>query len=90
MLQLVNQITKRSDLTYRKILEKMDKDAEALIVRQTILDRDFDVLPPWFKRFKDDLSVKIGLVYQGDRLLIPKSLRGCCKSFTVTTQEKAK
>ena len=38
ILQLVNQITKRSDVTYRKILEEMDKDPEAMLVRQAILE----------------------------------------------------
>ena len=32
-------------------------------------------MPPWLRRFKDDTAVKIALVYQGDRLLVLRSLR---------------
>ncbi len=74
MLQLVIQLTKRSDISYRKLLEEVDKDPEAMLVRQAILEDKPELLPPWFKRFSADLTVKIGLVCQGDKLLIPKSL----------------
>ncbi len=45
-------------------------------VTQATLDRDLDILPPWFENFKDDLSVKFALVYHEDRLLIHRSLTG--------------
>ncbi len=75
VLHFVNQLTKRSDISYRKLLEEMDKDPEALLVRQAILENKPELLPPWFRRFGGDLTGEIGLVYQGDRLLIPESLR---------------
>ena len=38
VLQLVNQITRRSDITFSKILEEMDKEPEAMLVSQAILE----------------------------------------------------
>ncbi len=44
VLQLVNQLTKRSDITYRKLL--MDNDPEAMLVRQAILEQRTELLLP--------------------------------------------
>ncbi len=65
----------RTDISLRKWIEETDKDPELNLLRQALLDRKTHQIPAAYTLFEDELRVLRGLIFVGDKLLIPKSMR---------------
>ncbi len=73
--QKVGQITEFWDLTLEKLIEETNKDPETSKLRQTVIDKDWKMLPPELRNQQNNVSSELGSIYVEDNIFIPKSLR---------------
>ncbi len=65
----------RTDISLRKWIDETDKDPELNLLRQALLDGKTHQIPPANKLFQNELRVSCGLIFVGDKLVIPRSMR---------------
>ena len=89
-LGVINAITEKSDISLAKLVEETNKDRELSLIRQAILDGDFDHIAVHYTHEKDLLSVEYGLVFLDSKVVIPDRMQENFKSHTETTKARRK
>ncbi len=72
---MIQFIAAKTDIPYTKWLKELNNDPEICLARQSVLASDKHALPPWLRKQYDDLSVKVGLLFNKEQLLVPASLK---------------
>ena len=73
--ELFRQITKFLNLTLQELIEETSKKLETWKLRQTIIDKECDLLPADLKVKQTNLGTEKGLILGEEKTYIPKSLR---------------
>ena len=73
--ELVNQITDFSDITLQKLFEETNKDPETSKIKQSIIDKDWNLLRADIRKKNLSLSTELDLIFLDEKIFIPRSLR---------------
>ena len=57
------------------MVQETNKDTELSMIRQAIMDKEFDHIPTHFKAKKSGLSAEMGLVFYKNQIVIPNRMQ---------------
>ena len=66
---MIKIASESSDISLAKLVQETHKDTELSMIRQAIIDKEFDHVPTHFKAKKSDLSAEMGLVFYKNKIV---------------------
>ena len=71
LLGVIKIVSESSDISLAKLVQETNKYTELSMIRQAIIDKEFDHISTYFRVEKNDLSAEMGLVFYRNKIVIP-------------------
>ncbi len=71
----INAITEKSDISFAKLVEETNEDAQLSALRQAIVDGNLEHISTHYRQKKNQLSVEYGLVFLDSMVIIPDRMQ---------------
>ncbi len=75
LLGVIKIVSETSDISLAKLVHETNKDTELSMIRQAIIDKEFDHIPTHYRIKKNDLSAEMGLVIYKNKIVIPNRMQ---------------